>query len=164
MPFDRIDTLIIRRLPRKGQEWTAFPIQDVYCIQALDLLVCSGCVERRAQAHWFEDRQPVTGFAVLCGDWRPLVSGSPDTGLSLQPTELKCTWIRLTRLGLAIRQDLFAGTTLAQSHAIQFIRHMCISGSIRLYRDLDLTRLAEPHPFDITPSAGDDPIYPDYEI
>jgi hypothetical protein len=164
MPFDRIDTLILRRLPRKGQEWTHYPIRDMQCVEALDLLVTSGCVERRARAAWLQDGGHVAGLAVLRGNWRQVFSSARGIGFALDPAELQGTFIRPTSLGIAIREDLFSGTSLTQSHAIQFIRHMCIPGSIALFMDEDLTRMADPHPFEVTPHPIDPTIYPDYEI
>ena len=165
MSFDRIDTLILRRVPRNGQAWSHYPILDSQCIQALNLLVCSGCVERRARAQWRCNDQIVSGFALLNGDWRELPPKAGSVHFGLQTSEFQSTIIRLTTLGLAISADLFTNpNNRAQSHAIQFIRHMCIPGSIGLYLNESLTLRAEPHPFDINPHPIDVAIYSNAEI
>ncbi len=49
MTFDRLDSLILRRFPKKGSEWAVFPIFDGACLDTLNLLVHSGCVQRKAK-------------------------------------------------------------------------------------------------------------------
>ncbi len=151
MMFDRLDSLILRRFPKKGSEWFVFPVFDGTCLDTLNLLVNSGCLERKAKVCWMHqgDSQQ-QGYAVLTGDWRAVVKGHEGISLGLDPMEFKATLIRVTPMGAGLRQKLFnAESLIAQFGAIEFIKNMHAAGSVRLFYDDALQRMVNPHPFPI---------------
>ncbi len=155
MMFNRLDSLILRRFPKKDHIWTPFAIHDGECVETLNLLVNSGCVERKAKVRWHVGSTPVLGFALLTGDWRALVKSQEVTGLGLDPSEFKSTFIRATPLGATLKPALFTADSLIdQFQAIEYIKNISSVGSIQLYLDDSLQTLASPHPFPIAQAQG----------
>lgn len=156
MFLSRIDTLILRRLPRQNTEWVQFPVHDESCIQAMELLVRSGAVERRAAMNWAHQGRSVQGYGLVVGDWEGLSRRFPAVGLALDPSEARQCFIRITPLGIRLREDLFSSeSTMTQTHALEFIKHMPAPGLIRLYLDSLLTIEARPQPFPDGPQPAD---------
>jgi hypothetical protein len=150
MTFDRLDSLILRRFPKKGDEWAVFPIFDGSCLDTLNLLVNSGCVQRKAKVRWTCEGETRLGYALLTGDWRAVVRAHEGTALGLDPAEFKGTLVRATPLGASLRPKLFnADSLVAQFGAIEYIKNIYTAGSIRLFYDQALLEQANPHPFPI---------------
>lgn len=150
MTFDRLDSLILRRFPKKGAEWTTFPIFDGACLDTLNLLVHSGCVQRKAKVRWTCGGETRQGYALLTGDWRAAVKENEGTALGLDPLEFKSTLVRATPLGASLRPKLFnAESLVAQFGAIEYIKNIYTAGSVRLFEDDALLKQANPHPFPI---------------
>ena len=136
MTFDRIDSLIIRRFPKQDTQWSAFLIQDGGCMETLNLLVSSGCVQRKAKVRWVAAGVPMLGYALLTGDWRSAVKGQEGVALGLDPGEFKTTLIRSTSLGKDLKPKLFnADSLITQFEAIEYIKNMSAVGQVSLFHD-----------------------------
>ena len=153
MTFDRFDTLILRRFPRRLGEWSVFPIYDGECLEALNRMVHSGCVERKAKARWVERGREVQGYATLVGDWRLTILNEPRASFGLDPSEFKSTLIRSTELGRKLCPMLFdAESHVGPFQAIEYMKNMTVAGSVKLFHDDSLSAMATPHPFPVTAS------------